>query len=158
MYFDLKPSINSMKNFISIFEIPATDISRAIDFYQVILDIKIEEMNFPGMQMGLFPSEGQATFGVIIQGEGYKPSPDGVTVYLDGGDNLQVGLDKVEKHGGKIVIPKTPLPDESGYFASFIDTEGNGLGLYSPNWIEVRAANGPYSTPKHRIEKRVLDR
>jgi len=44
---------NSMKSFVSIFEIPATEISRAINFYQIILDIKIEKMNMPEMQMGI---------------------------------------------------------------------------------------------------------
>lgn len=122
-----------MKSYISIFEIPATEISRAVNFYQTILDIKIEKMNFSGMQMGLFPSEGQITFGIIMQGEDYKPSADGVTIYLNGGDNLQVILDKVEKNGGKIVVPKTLHADESGYFALFIDTEGNRIGLHSPN-------------------------
>ena len=122
-----------MKSFVSIFEIPATEISRAVDFYEVILDIKIEKMDFPGMQMGLFPSEGQMTFGVIVQGEEYKPSADGVTIYLNGGDNLQVILNKIEKKGGKIVVPKSLLADESGYYALFIDTEGNRMGLHSPN-------------------------
>ena len=122
-----------MKSFVSIFEIPATEISRAVEFYQAILDIKIEKMDIPEMQMGLFPIEGQMTFGVIIQGEGYTPSANGVTIYLDGGDDLQVILDKVEKNGGKIIVPKTLHADESGYFALFIDTEGNRLGLHSPN-------------------------
>lgn len=122
-----------MKSFVSIFEIPAMEISRAIEFYQSILDIKIEKMDIPEMQMGLFPTEGQMTFGVIIQGEGYTPSANGVTIYLDGGDDLQVILDKVEKKGGEIVVPKTLHADESGYFAIFIDTEGNRLGLHSPN-------------------------
>ncbi|MCK0473965.1 VOC family protein [Halalkalibacter sp. APA_J-10(15)] len=122
-----------MKSFVSIFEIPATEISRAIEFYQSILGIKIEKMNFSDMQMGLFPTEEQITFGVIVQGEGVTPSSNGVTIYLDGGDDLQVILDKVEKKGGKIVVPKTLHADESGYFALFIDTEGNRLGLHSPN-------------------------
>ena len=122
-----------MTSFVSIFEIPATDISRAVDFYQTILDIEIEKMSFPEMQMGLFPSEGQMTFGVIIQGEDYKPSANGVTIYLNGGDNLQVIIDKVEKNGGNVIAPKTLHADESGYFAMFIDTEGNRIGLHSPN-------------------------
>ena len=122
-----------MNSFVSIFEIPATDISRAVDFYQAILDIEIEKLDFPGMKMGLFPTEGQLTFGVIMQGEDFKPSADGVTIYLNGGDNLQIILDKVEKNGGEIVVPKTLHADESGYFAMFIDTEGNKLGLHSPN-------------------------
>ena len=120
-----------MKSHISIFEIPATDISRAVSFYQSILDIKIEKMNMPEMQMGIFPYEGQMVTGVIIKAEGYKPSADGVTIYLNGGDNLQVILDRVEKNGGKIKTPKTLHADESGYFAIFIDSEGNKIGLHS---------------------------
>jgi len=85
------------------------------------------------MQMGILPYEGQMITGVIIKGDGYRPSADGVTIYLNGGDNLQIILDKVEKNGGKIVVPKTLHADESGYFAMFLDTEGNKIGLHSPN-------------------------
>lgn len=122
-----------MKSFISIFEIPATDLSRAVNFYQSILGINIEKMEIPEMEMGIFPYEGQMVTGVIIKGEGYKPSADGVTIYLNGGDNLQIILDKVEKNGGKVIVPKTAHADESGFFALFLDTEGNRLGLNSPN-------------------------
>lgn len=124
---------DDMKSFISLFEIPATDISRAISFYQAILDVKIEKMEIPGMEMGIFPYEEQMVTGLITKGEGFKPSSDGVTIYLNGGDNLQIILDKVEKNGGKIIVPKTAHADESGYFALFLDTEGNKLGLNSPN-------------------------
>ncbi len=124
---------NDMKSFISLFEIPATDISRAVNFYQAILDINIEKMEMPGMEMGIFPYEGQIVTGVIMKGDDYKPSADGPTIYLNGGDNLQLILDKVGKNGGKIIVPKTAHADESGFFALFIDTEGNKLGLNSPN-------------------------
>jgi len=124
---------NEIQSYISIFEIPATDISRAVAFYQAILGIDIEKMEFPGMEMGLFPYEGQMVTGVIMKGEGYQPSADGVTIYLNGGDDLQVVLDKVEKNGGEIIVPKTAHADESGFFALFLDTEGNKLGLNSPN-------------------------
>mgnify|MGYP005982976629 CR=1 FL=1 len=122
-----------MKSYASIIEIPATEMSRAVDFYQAILDITIEKMEFPEMQLGLFPTEEQAVVAVLMQGEGYTPSSNGVTIYLDGGDDLQGILDKVEKNGGTIVAPKTPHADESGFFALFLDTEGNKLGLHSPN-------------------------
>lgn len=123
----------NMKSYISIFEIPANEISRAISFYQSILEIKIEKMEIPEMEMGIFPYEGQIVPGVILKVEGYKPSADGVTIYLNGGDNLQVILDKVEKSGGKVLIPKTPHADGNGYFAIFLDSEGNKMGLNSPN-------------------------
>ncbi|MEJ4086848.1 VOC family protein [Galbibacter orientalis] len=122
-----------MRSHISIFEIPATDISRAVNFYQAILNINIEKIEMPGMEMGIFPYEEQMVTGVIIKGDGYKPSADGVTIYLNGGDNFQNILDKVEKNGGKILMPKTAHADENGFFALFLDTEGNRLGLNSSN-------------------------
>ncbi len=123
----------TMKSYLSIFEIPANDISRSVTFYEAILDIKIEQMEFDGLKLGLLPMEDQAVTGVIMEGEGYEPSAKGVTVYLNGGDNLQTILDKVEANGGEILVPKTPHADEVGYFAIFLDSEGNKLGLHSPN-------------------------
>ncbi|GAA3521403.1 hypothetical protein GCM10022393_39720 [Aquimarina addita] len=123
----------NMNSFISIFEIPATDISRAIKFYKEILGVEIEKLDFPEMEMGLFPYQNQIVTGVIIKGEGYEPSASGVTIYLNGGDNLQTILDKVEGNGGKIIIHKTLHADESGFFAIFHDSEGNKIGLHSPN-------------------------
>ena len=125
--------VKNMNSYISMFEIPATDISRAVNFYQIILDIKIEKMDVEGMKMGILPYENQTVTGVIIQADGYKPSADGVTIYLNGGDNLQVILDKVEKNGGKIIAPKTAHADGSGFFAIFIYSEGNKMALNSPN-------------------------
>ena len=126
-------SIQEMNSYISLFEIPATDISRAINFYQTVLDIEIEQMEILGMEMGILPYENQLVTGVIIKGEGYQPSAEGVTIYLDGGEDLQPILDRIEPNGGEILIPKTPHADESGFFAVFLDSEGNRLGLNSPN-------------------------
>lgn len=122
-----------MNSYLSIFEIPAADLERAVKFYQAILNINIETVKMPGMEMGVFPYEEQMVTGIIVMGEGYRPSADGVTIYLNGGDNLQNILDKVEKNGGKILVPKTAHADESGFFALFTDTEGNKIGLSSPN-------------------------
>ncbi|MBU2975545.1 VOC family protein [Zobellia sp. B3R18] len=125
--------VADMKSYISMFEIPATNISRAINFYQTLLDIKIEKMDVEDMQMGILPYEGQMVTGVIIMADGYMPSADGVTMYLNAGENFQVVLDRVEKNGGKIIVPKTAHADESGYFAIFLDSEGNKMALNSPN-------------------------
>jgi predicted enzyme related to lactoylglutathione lyase len=122
-----------MKSYVSMFEIPATNISRAIHFYQELLEIKIEKMDIGGMQMGILPHEGQIVTGVIIQADGYNPSADGVLMYLNAGENLQVVLDRVEKNGGQILLSKTAHADESGYFAIFLDSEGNKMALNSKN-------------------------
>lgn len=127
-----KQNTNDMKSFISIFEIPATDFARAVGFYQSILGVRIEAVDMQGTQMGLFPTEGQAVSGVITKAEGYEPSASGVIIYLNGGDDLQYILDKIEKNGGEIMVPKTLIDEQTGYFAMFLDTEGNRIGLHSP--------------------------
>jgi len=66
--------------------------------------------------MGLLPFEGQNVIGATMKGEGYIPSPNGVTIYLNEGDNLQIILDKVGNNNGKILVQKTLHGDESGYF------------------------------------------
>ncbi len=123
----------SNKSFISIFEIPATDMTRAVAFYQAILDIEIAVIEVQGLEMGIFPGDGQTASGVITKGEGYEPSANGVLVYLNGGDDLTGMLTRVEKNGGQVIVPKTLIDEENGYFAMFLDTEGNRLGLHSPN-------------------------
>ena len=67
-----------MKSYVSIFEIPATQLSRAISFYEAILNIHIEHMEFPEMEMGLLPYQDQMVTGVIVKGEGYQPSDKGI--------------------------------------------------------------------------------
>ncbi|WP_425509598.1 VOC family protein, partial [Xanthovirga aplysinae] len=47
----LNLNAKNMNSYISIFEIPATDISRAIEFYQAILEVKIEKIDIQEMQM-----------------------------------------------------------------------------------------------------------
>ena len=120
-------------SYVGIFEIPATDLSRAVTFYENVLDIKIERYEFPEMELGVFPYEDQMVTGLITKGEGFEPSPNGVTVYLNAGDDLQNILDKVEPNGGKVVIQKMAHADNNGFFAIFLDSEGNKLGLNSPN-------------------------
>ena len=120
-----------MKNFIPIVEIPTIDFSRAVAFYQAILDISIEEIEMDGVQMGLFPNAGKNVFVQLINGSEYKTSTDGTIVYLNGGDDLQKVANKIEANGGKIILPKTEIGPEMGFYAMFTDTEGNKLGLHS---------------------------
>ncbi len=122
---------DKMKSLISIVEIPATDFSRAVAFYQTILSLRIEEIEMGGTQMGVFPGGQETVNVVLVKGDDYKPVTEGVIIYLNGGDDLQPMLDKVEANGGKVVVPKTEISPEMGCFALFTDTEGNKLGLHS---------------------------
>jgi predicted enzyme related to lactoylglutathione lyase len=116
---------------IAIVEIPTADFARAKAFYQAILDIGIEDMDMDGIRMGMFPDSGQGVHLQLIRGNDYRPSADGVLVYLKGGEDLQKVADKITKNGGKIIVPKTGIGPDMGFYAMFTDTEGNKLGLHS---------------------------
>ena len=122
-----------MQNLANFIDIPATDFSRAVSFYKAILGLEIKETEMFGTKMGFFPTDGTNVSGAIVQGEDYKPSTDGVIVYLNGGNDLQNVLDKVEASNGKVIVPKTHISPEVGYIGMFIDTEGNKMAVHSIN-------------------------
>ncbi|MGK0448143.1 MAG: putative enzyme related to lactoylglutathione lyase [Polaribacter sp.] len=122
-----------MKNLINWFEIPATDFKRAVSFYKAILGVEIKETEMFGTKTGFFPTNGKNVSGAIVTGEDYKPSSNGVIAYLNGGNNLQTVLEKVEKNNGKVIVPRTQISPEMGYFGMFIDTEGNKMAVHSIN-------------------------
>ena len=121
-----------MANAINWFEIPASNFDRACEFYSKIFGSEVNKMTTPnGMKMGMFPHyEMGSVGGSVIEGEGYEPSQKGTLPYLNGGEDLSVPLSRVEKAGGKILMPKTPI-GENGFIAQFIDTEGNRVALHS---------------------------
>ena len=51
-------------------------------------------------------------------------------IYLDTGQDLTAHLNRVEPAGGSVVEAKTSM-GEAGYYATFRDSEGNLLALYS---------------------------
>jgi uncharacterized protein len=124
---------NKMSNLISIVEIPTSDFQRAVSFYQEILDVTIEQTEMGPIRMGLFPGAGEGAFVHLIYGDGYKPSGDGAVVYFNCGSDLQTVADRIEAKGGKIIVPKTEIGPDMGFYAIFNDSEGNKVGLHSMN-------------------------
>ncbi len=120
-----------MANALNWFEIPVMDFSRAKTFYEKVLDIAIEPMAMGPVTMGMLSSDQNAVGGAIVQGDGGSPAKNGTLVYLNGGDDLAPFLARVEEAGGTIVVPKTEIGNDFGFFAHFIDTEGNKVGLHS---------------------------
>jgi len=124
----------SFKNAISWFEIPSTDLARAQKFYETVFSVTLIPMDMQAIKMRMFPLEDMMGVGgaIVDSGGFHKPSTtDGPLIYLNGNPDLQHVLDKVEKAGGKIMVPKTEISPEYGFMAVFIDTEGNRIGLHS---------------------------
>ncbi len=124
-----------MKNAISWFEIPTTDLDRATKFYETIFGISLIPMDLADIKMRMFPVEDMENGigGALCHNkEFYKPTAtDGPLIYLNGNPDVQNVLDKVEAAGGKIMVPKTEISPEYGYMALIIDTEGNRIGLHN---------------------------
>lgn len=123
-----------MKKLISFFEIPAADFPRAVKFYETILDLQLSVYECESEKMAFFPEEnGKATGAVSWADSGFTPSKDGVLIHFEVED-MEAALDKITGHGGRITRPRTKIEcDGAGYFATFLDSEGNQLGLHSEN-------------------------
>ncbi len=120
-----------MANMLNWFEIPVTDMERAAAFYGKIFSIEIQQSEMGGIQMGFLGNWQEGMTGALCKGEWYTPSTDGAILYLNGGDDLGVVLAKIPDAGGTVIMPKTHINDDIGYFAMFIDTEGNRMALHS---------------------------
>lgn len=125
-----------MASAINWFEIPVVDMDRACKFYSEILGYKIEGFDVTmgeytsTMAMFQYNPELGEVGGSLVKTADHNPSTDGALVYLNGGDDLNNVLNKVENAGGKVLLPKVPIGD-SGFMALFLDTEGNKIGLHS---------------------------
>ena len=115
-----------MPNTICHFEICVKNTKKGIEFYKSLFDwdIKMDESmgdygiintgSEPGG--GIFPAQGEM-----------KPY---VTVYVSVSD-IDGMLDKAEKSGAFIIVRKTKISDEFGYYGMFADPDGNVIGLWS---------------------------
>lgn len=124
----------STKHAVVWFEIPARDFDRTVEFYQTVLEIKLDVQEMPGWpRMATFPHDMTAGVGgcIVDATPNHQPTAGGVTIYLSAGDDLAGPLSRVEAAGGKAVLPKTLINDEIGYMAHFLDPEGNRLALHS---------------------------
>ena len=122
------------RNAVDWFEIPAANLERAIAFYEAVFEFKLQPMELANkLRMAMFPIDpAEGVGGAICQHpEFYTPSQTGTLVYLNADPDLAQALGRVEKVGGRVLVPKTQISPEYGYMAVFIDCEGNRVALHS---------------------------
>ncbi len=118
---------------ISWFQIPAVDLDRAVRFYGTVLNATFHRMEDAACKHAFFAMDTLETLrtgGELYQSTQGKPSSDGTLVYFTAPDGVDATLSRVEKAGGKIVMPKMSI-GENGVIALVLDTEGNKIGLHS---------------------------
>lgn len=121
-----------MSRVINWFEIPVTDMARAITFYQSVMQITLRREKLADAELAVFPYQQPATGGALIKVDGIQPSQQGCMIYLHTTD-LAVILERVATAGGKCVFGPQQLPQGIGTIADFTDSEGNRIGLHQPS-------------------------
>lgn len=123
---------------IAYFEIPADNVDRAKHFYKNLLGWKIEPIKTLTMDLKSMEAIqyneitlGEPTPGTINMGGLYKRQGDETIKNYVMVDDIDKVVAKVEKLGGKIIMPKFMIKGV-GLVALLQDTEGNGFGVWTP--------------------------
>lgn len=115
-----------MSQFIPWFDIPSSDFDRAVDFYSYVFNMSFEKIDCGTEKMACFPNG----LGSIFYDGIHQPANGGVIIHITV-NSIEDTCKRIEEKGGKIIMPKTKIQAEGrGYFALFLDTEGNKLGIY----------------------------
>ncbi|MBV8041468.1 VOC family protein [Pluralibacter sp.] len=120
-----------MNNVINWFEIPVSDMARAVAFYESVMGVTLRREVMEGAELAVFPHRDEQTGGALAKFEHITPSSQGCIIYLHT-DDLRTTLKNVAAKGGECVFGPLELPDGIGAIALFTDSEGNRIGLHQP--------------------------
>lgn len=116
------------------FEIPVSNMDRAIAFYQKVFDCKLDKQDMGDFQMAWFPwdeSKGGAGGSLVFHKDFYHPSKlAGALIYFSSED-CEVELSRVKDAGGEVQIPKRMITPDIGFKGVFLDSEGNRIAVHS---------------------------
>ncbi len=115
-----------MPNPIVHFEIPADDLPRAKAFYEQALGWKISDP----WQMGYYLVETKDGELGINGGLMERKMPGQPFMNYMAAASIDAALEKIERAGGAVVMPKTEIGPGMGWIAVFKDTEGNLVGFH----------------------------
>jgi uncharacterized protein len=122
-------------NVVGWFEIPVTNLERAIVFYNRVFGFEMTRSLMGSLEMAFFPAV-SGSFGsagaLVCHPDFYKPSSEGILIYFTAfSGDVRLELSRVEAAGGKVVMPRKQITEEIGYMGLFIDSEGNRIALHS---------------------------
>jgi predicted enzyme related to lactoylglutathione lyase len=123
---------NAMQhNPVGWFEIYVDDMSRAKAFYESILQVKLERLNNPDLELWGFPMamERWGAGGALVKMEGFSAGGNSTLVYFNC-DDCATEEARVPQAGGRVFKKKMSI-GQYGFISLAIDTEGNMFGLHS---------------------------
>ncbi len=116
-----------MANALCHFEVMATDVERAKEFYTSVLGWQFDDESMPGYAL---VNPGQEPSGAFFKKPSGAPTPC-MNVYFNV-DDIDATLEKAGANGGEILVAKTEIPG-TGHFAMFTDLEGIVIGIMKPD-------------------------
>jgi predicted enzyme related to lactoylglutathione lyase len=118
-------------NPVHYFEIPVSDLDRAIGFYSMVFGYRLERTVVDGHEMALFPGAdgGSGASGALAQGDVYVPSVNGAIIYFSV-DDIDPVLLRATSLGAEILYPKKSIGAQ-GFVAEIRDSEGNRIALHA---------------------------
>lgn len=113
------------------FEIYVQDMERAKRFYEAVLEVQLQKLESPGMEMWAFPMlmDAPGASGSLVKMEGVPSGGNSTLVYFTCAD-CAVEAARVAPAGGRVQQEKMSI-GEYGFIALAVDTEGNMFGLHS---------------------------
>jgi predicted enzyme related to lactoylglutathione lyase len=123
-----------MKNALSWFEIPTTQIDQAQAFYEAVLQRPMRREAMGPSQAAVFAYDMAAggVGGALMMGPTAPTLVSGGTlVYLDASPSLDAALERTLAAGGQVALPRQALPPGMGFFAHITDLDGNRVGLHA---------------------------
>lgn len=111
------------------FEIPVTDMARAVAFYEDVFDVALRQERVDGYPMAFFPRSDGApgASGALAMGDVYRPTKEGVILYFDVPD-IDATLARAKARGARVLYPKKDI-GAGGFVAEIEDSEGNRIAL-----------------------------
>ncbi len=119
-----------MRNNIAWFDVPVTDLDRAIRFYSAVLGSPVTREQTGSIPIGMLPTPDGEKMGCLVAGSHARPSLDGVMLWFDAEGRLKDAVAAATANGGKIVGEIHAI-GEYGFRAQVRDSEGNRIALYS---------------------------
>jgi predicted enzyme related to lactoylglutathione lyase len=110
------------------FDVPADDTRRAQAFYSDLFEWTFETAQGAPMEYHLFATKNLDGSSGVGGGLGPRGAPDQQVMIYIGVPSVATYLERVQKLGGSIIMPRTPIPGV-GSLAICEDTEGNRFGL-----------------------------
>ncbi len=118
-------------NALNWFEIATKDLTKAVDFYGTILNVKLEPASMEGCRMAMFPADHEkGVGGALTEMDGCDAGPGGTLVYLNVEGDLDGVLSRIPEAGGTVIKERTDISPH-GFIGIFRDPEGNIVGLHS---------------------------